>query len=98
MNTKSTTKSKRVLTRKRSEQRKKEHMSNRTNQELGAAYLSTQWRAWGASTALGCVLWFVVPHSPSSSNGDDNGKTSEEHSGASRAMAELQRNAAELLE
>jgi len=40
----------------------------------------------------------AAPHSPSSSNGDDNGKTSEEHSGASRAMAELQRNAAGLLE
>jgi hypothetical protein len=64
-------------------------MSKRTNQELGTADLSMQWRAWGAHTALGCILWFFAPHSPSPSNGDDNGKTSEEHSRASRTMAEL---------
>jgi hypothetical protein len=50
----STTRSKRVLTRKRSKQRKKEHMSKRTNQELGAAYLSTHGELGGARTALGC--------------------------------------------
>jgi len=51
-------------------------MSNRTNQELGVAYLNTQWQAWGARMAFGCVLWLLAPHFPSSSNGDDNGKTS----------------------
>jgi len=84
-----TTRNKKVLTRKRSKQRKKEHLSNRTNQELGVIYLSTQWQAWGAHMALGCVLWFFAPHSPSSSNGDDNGKTSEEHNEAFRMMAKL---------
>jgi hypothetical protein len=39
--------------------------------------------------ALGYVLWFLAPHSPSSSNGHDNGKTLEEHNIASRMMVKL---------